>query len=37
MKIGPVGAELYHEEGHTGIHNEANCHFSEFYEQTQNG
>ena len=31
MKIRPVGAELFHEDGQTDIHDEANSSFSQFF------
>jgi hypothetical protein len=34
MKIRPVGAELFHSDGQTDRHDEANSHFSQFYEHT---
>jgi hypothetical protein len=33
MKILPVGAELFHSDGHTG-HDDANSRFSQFFEST---
>ena len=33
MKIRPVGAELFHADGRTDRHNEANSHFSQFCER----
>ena len=30
IKIRPVGAELFHEDGQTGRHDEANSRFSQF-------
>jgi len=35
MKIGPLGAELFHMDGGTGRHDEANDHFSQFCERSQ--
>jgi hypothetical protein len=32
MKIRPVGAELFHADGRTDGHNEANSRFSQFCE-----
>ena len=32
MKIHPVGAELFHADGQTDRHDEANSRFSEFFE-----
>jgi len=36
MKIRPVGAGLFYEDGRTGIHNEANSRFSQFCERAKN-
>jgi hypothetical protein len=33
MKIGPVGLELFHVYGQTDRHDEADSHFSQFYER----
>ena len=35
MKIYPVGAELFHADGRTDRHDEANSHFSQFCERAQ--
>jgi hypothetical protein len=32
MKDRPVGAELFHVDGQTRRHDEANCRFSKFWE-----
>jgi hypothetical protein len=32
MKVGTVGAELFHADGRTEIHNKANSRFSKFCE-----
>jgi hypothetical protein len=32
IKIRPVGAELFHADGRTDEHDEAKCHFSQFFE-----
>jgi len=32
MKIPPVGAEIFLRDRRTDRHNEASCHFSEFFE-----
>jgi len=32
MKIRPVGAELFHEDGQIDIHDDANSRFSQFFE-----
>jgi hypothetical protein len=32
MKIRPVGAQLFHTDGRKDRHDEANNHFSQFYE-----
>jgi len=32
MKIRPVGVELFHADGRTDRHDEANSHFSQFFE-----
>jgi len=34
MKISPVEAEVFHEDGQTDRHEEANSPFSEFCERT---
>jgi hypothetical protein len=34
MKIGPVGAELFHEDRRTGRHDEDNSRFRQFCEHT---
>ena len=34
MKIRAVEAELFHEDGQTDRHDEANSHFSQFLEST---
>jgi len=34
MKIRPVGAELFHVDGQTDMHGEANSRFSQFCEST---
>jgi len=33
MKIRPVGVELFHADGRTDRHDEANSHFSQFCER----
>ena len=33
MKIRPVGAELFHADGRTDGHKEANSHVSQFWER----
>jgi len=33
IKIRPVGAELFHADGRTDGHKEANSHFSQFWER----
>jgi len=33
MKIRPVGAELFHRDGQTDRHDEANSRFSQFFER----
>jgi hypothetical protein len=33
MKIRQVGAELFHADGRTDAHDEANSRFSQFYER----
>jgi hypothetical protein len=33
MKINPVTAELFHADGQTDRHDEANSRFSQFYER----
>jgi len=33
MKIRPVGAQLFHTDGRTDRHNEANSRFSQFFER----
>jgi hypothetical protein len=35
MNVCPVGAELFHEDGQTGRHDEANSQFSQFCELAQ--
>jgi hypothetical protein len=35
MKIHPVGAELFHADGWTDRHDEANSRFSQFYDAPQ--
>ena len=35
MTIRPVGAELFHADGRTDGHDEANCRFSQFCEGAQ--
>jgi hypothetical protein len=35
MKIRPVGAEVFHTIGRTDKHDEANSHFSKFYESVR--
>jgi len=35
MKIGPVGAELFHAVGQTNKYDVANSRFSEFWKQAQ--
>jgi len=35
MKIFEVGAELFHADGRTDRHDEANCGFSQFSESAQ--
>ena len=35
MKIRPVGIELFHADGQTGRHDEANSSFSQFFESAQ--
>jgi len=34
MKIGPMGAELFHADGRTDIHEEVNSPFSKFCESS---
>ena len=36
MKIHPVGAELFHEDGQTDVHDEADIRFSQFCERGPN-
>jgi len=36
MKIGPVGAELFHPHRRTHRHDAADSHFSQFCENAQN-
>ena len=33
MQIRPVGAKFLHADGHLDKHDEANSHFSQFYER----
>jgi hypothetical protein len=35
MKIHPVEAELYHQDGRTDGHDEANSHFSQFCKRAK--
>jgi len=35
MNVRPVGTELFHADGHTNRHDEANSRFSPFYERAE--